>query len=73
MFILFCAMILLSLDSLAFRTEAHASAPKDCVTFTLVFDRDVKHMPTTLYLDKTVVGEVVQRPKGHGSPREAVV
>lgn len=74
MFMLFCAMILLSLDSLAFRGEAHASQQtRECVTFTLVFDRHVTHMPAKIYLDKVAVGDVLPAGKDAVSPRERVV
>lgn len=56
----FCLFFLLMLDGLLSQEGCRASTVKQCTPYTVSFDAGVKDFPTEVYLDTSLVGEVVQ-------------
>jgi len=56
----FCLFFLFVLDGFFFQEGCRASTAKQCADYTISFDPGVKDIPTEVYLDKNLVGEVVQ-------------
>jgi len=55
----FCLFILLILDGFISQESCRASTVKQCAPYTVFFDPGVKDIPTEVYLDTNLVGEVV--------------
>ncbi|MFP5222526.1 MAG: hypothetical protein ACLGSA_09560 [Acidobacteriota bacterium] len=56
----FCMFFLLILDGLFFQEGSRASTVRQCAEYTISFDPSVKDVPTGVYLDTNLVGEVVR-------------
>lgn len=55
----FCLFFLFVLDGFFFQEGCRASTAKQCADYTISFDPGVRDIPTEVYLDKNLVGEVL--------------
>lgn len=55
----FCLFFLFILDGFFFQETCRASTARQCTDYTISFDPGVKDIPTGVYLDTNLVGEVL--------------
>jgi len=55
----FCLFFLLLMDGFFFREDCRSSTVKQCTPYTVSFDAGVKDIPLEVYLDTSLVGEVM--------------
>jgi len=55
----FCLFFLFILDGFFFQEACRASTARQCADYTISFDPGVKDLPTEVYLDTNLVGEVL--------------
>ena len=69
----FCLFFLLILDGFFYQEGCRASTAKQCADYTISFDPGVKDVPTGVYLDTNLVGEIVPSDKDEQRQGEVAV